>query len=38
MARTLMAHYHGCFELVLESLEKNPIAADLVYLRVFSYA
>ena len=26
--------YHGCFELDLESLGKNPIAADLGYLRV----
>ena len=22
--------YHGCFELVLESLGKNPIAANLI--------
>ena len=29
MARTLMARYHGCFELVLESLGRNPLAADL---------
>ena len=35
MARTLMARYHGCFELVLESLGKNPRAADLGYFRVF---
>ena len=29
MARTLMALHHGCFELVFESVGKNPIAADL---------
>ena len=29
VAETLMARYHGCFELVLESLVKNPLAADL---------
>ena len=29
MAQTLMARLHGCFELVLESLGKNPIAADV---------
>ena len=29
MARTLMAAIHGCFELVLESLGKSLIAADL---------
>ena len=25
--------YHGCFELVLESLGNNPIAADFEYYR-----
>ena len=36
MARTLMARlYHGCFELILESLGKKPIAADFGYFRVF---
>ena len=29
VARTLMAIYHGCFELVLDSFGKNPIAANL---------
>ena len=29
VARTLMARLHSCFELVLESLGKNPLAADL---------
>ena len=29
MARKPMAHYHGYFERVLESLGTNPIAADI---------
>ena len=29
MTRTLIARYPGCFELILESLRKNPIAAYL---------
>ena len=29
MARTLKLVYHGCIELILESLGTNPIAADL---------
>ena len=37
MAQTLMARFHGCFEHVLESLEKNPIAADLGSFRVFFF-
>ena len=37
MARTLMTCllvYHGCFELVLESLGKNPRAANLEKFRM----
>ena len=34
MARTLMALYHGCFELFLESLGKNPIAADIIVFEI----
>ena len=28
VARILMACYYGCFKLILESLGRNPIAAD----------
>ena len=30
VARTWMARFHRFFELVLESLEKKPIAADII--------
>ena len=30
VARTLMTRYHGYFEFVLESLGKNPIAAEII--------
>ena len=30
--------YHGCFKLVLESLEKNPTAAGLGYFRVIFFS
>ena len=37
MARTLMACLPPCFELVLESFGKNPIAADLGKFRVIFF-
>ena len=37
MARTLMARLHGCFELVLESLEQNHLAADLGLFKMISF-
>ena len=30
VARTLMLVYHGYFELILESLTKDPIAANII--------
>ena len=32
-----LAVYHGCFELVLKSLDKNPMAADLGKFRVIFF-
>ena len=37
VAQTLMARLPRCFELVLESLVKNPIAADLELFRVIFF-
>ena len=37
MAQTLMLVYPGCFELVLESLGKYFMAADLRKFRVISF-
>ena len=36
MAQTLMALYHGYFELLLESLTNSPIAADIIVFGIIS--
>ena len=36
MAETLMALYHGYFELDIESPTKNPIAADIIVFGIIS--